>query len=253
MKRFYSLQHHKNNGFTLIETLVSVAIITLAILGPLTVAITSASYAKNSKDVIVATYLAHEGIELVRYERDAIYVECQSSVTTCATNVFGAGGIELPEQAAWRIFKERMGSAVSSVAGLQPSCFSSDNAAGCAFDVYDMISAVADVPSRFTGSDDRCATLYTDNRIDQLPTPSPVNGVGVTDHIYLCGEKGMTYGYDVSGYKRVVKLTSLYLDIADQYQKDYEDDVRVESTVTYTRNMGLTRTIKAIDYLHARP
>jgi prepilin-type N-terminal cleavage/methylation domain-containing protein len=62
---------NKNKGFTLVETLVAVAILVIATLGPLAIAsqgITSAAYAK---DQITAFYLAQEGIEYVRYVRDS--------------------------------------------------------------------------------------------------------------------------------------------------------------------------------------
>jgi hypothetical protein len=223
------------------------------ILGPLSVAISSASYAKNTKDAITATYLAHEGIELVRFKRDSTYVECQNNATTCVLNLLTSGNIESVQQGSWRIFKERMRNAFNPTLGLQPSCFTDDNTAGCAFDIDGIINTGSDVAERVTGEDDRCDTLYTDNRQDQTPPPALTNGVGVTDRLYLCKEKGVTYNYFDSGYKRTVKLTSSYIPVANQYQKDYEDDVRIESVVTYTRGMGLLRTIRAVDYFHARP
>ena len=256
MKKLFFIKIKKIQAFTLIETLVSVALISLVILGPLSVAITSASYAKNTKDAITATYLAHEGIELVRFKRDSTYVECQNNTATCTVNLLTSGGIETIQQAAWRLFKERFGidsGLVSSSLGLQPSCFTNQSIAGCAFDVYGIVNTGSGVGQRVRGDTDECSTLYTDTRIDQIPPPYPGNGVGVTDHIYVCKEKGITYSYTDSSYKRVIKLTSTYVSTASQYTKDYEDDVRVDSVVTYTRGMGLLHTVRAIDYLHARP
>lgn len=60
----------KNSGFTLIETLVAVTILTLGIVGPLELAYRSISYTKLSQNQIVASYLAQEGVELVRHIRD---------------------------------------------------------------------------------------------------------------------------------------------------------------------------------------
>ncbi len=57
-------------GFTLIETLVAIAIMMLAIAGPLTIAhkaVQSALYAKNQ---ITAYYLAQDTIEFIRSMRD---------------------------------------------------------------------------------------------------------------------------------------------------------------------------------------
>lgn len=261
MKKFlFRIKYTSTKAFTLIEALASLTIITMAILGPLSVAINSASYAKNTKDAITATYLAHEGIELVRFKRDSTYVECQNNATTCVLNLLTSGNIESVPQGAWRIFKERFGvndGLVSSPLGLQPSCFSNQNTAGCSFDIDGIVSTGSDVAERMRGDTDECSSLYTDNRLNQ-PTGTYVStGFGVTNHMYICKNKVLAYDYINSGYKRVVTLTSTYSNYAgaqlDPYLRDYEDDVRVDSVVTYSRSMGLIRTVKAVDYLHARP
>lgn len=62
-------------GFTLIETLVAIAILTTAIVGPF-VAIQSAMNASYvARDQLVATMLAQEGVEYVRSVRDANFME----------------------------------------------------------------------------------------------------------------------------------------------------------------------------------
>lgn len=63
-----------SKGFTLVETLVSISIFTMSILGLLSVlssGVTSTSYAKNK---IIAGYLAQEGIEYVRNMRDTFVI-----------------------------------------------------------------------------------------------------------------------------------------------------------------------------------
>jgi prepilin-type N-terminal cleavage/methylation domain-containing protein len=62
----------KEKGFSLLETLVALAILTAAVTGPMnlaTVSIRSASLAHNN---ITASFLAEEGMELVRARRDAM-------------------------------------------------------------------------------------------------------------------------------------------------------------------------------------
>ena len=86
-------------GFTLIETLLATMIISMVILGPLTVSITSSAYAKDTKKVITANYLAHEGLELVRFKRDSVFVECQSGQATCVPISFNASSMENTQQA----------------------------------------------------------------------------------------------------------------------------------------------------------
>src|SRR3989338_8277612 len=58
------------SGFTLVETLVAVAVFTAAIAGPMTLVQKSLSSARYAKDQTIANYLAGEAIEYVRSLRD---------------------------------------------------------------------------------------------------------------------------------------------------------------------------------------
>ena len=64
----------KEKGFTLVETLVAIAILMLAILGPLDIASSGLRDSLFAKDQVTAYYLAQEGIEYVRYIRDYNYI-----------------------------------------------------------------------------------------------------------------------------------------------------------------------------------
>lgn len=59
-----------DEGFSIIETLVAIAVLALALGGPMTLAqqgLTSAFLARNQ---VTATFLAQEGVEFIRNERD---------------------------------------------------------------------------------------------------------------------------------------------------------------------------------------
>lgn len=58
-----------DEAFSLVETIVAVAILAFALVGPLTVAERSLASAAYSRDRIVASFLAEEGIEYVQYVR----------------------------------------------------------------------------------------------------------------------------------------------------------------------------------------
>ncbi|MEK7613166.1 MAG: type II secretion system protein [Patescibacteria group bacterium] len=60
----------KNRGFTLLETLVAILIMTTAITGPLTVAYKGFSAATVAKDQITAFFLAQDALEYIRFARD---------------------------------------------------------------------------------------------------------------------------------------------------------------------------------------
>lgn len=62
-------------GFTLIETMVAITILTIAIAGPMFTANRAIVAAQISRDQLIASYLAQEGIEYVRAMRDDKYLE----------------------------------------------------------------------------------------------------------------------------------------------------------------------------------
>ncbi len=77
-------------GFTLVETLIAVVIMTLAVSGPLYTANRAIVAAEVSRDQLIASYLAQEGIEHVRSMRDNEYLAVynQPSASTVAWTRF---------------------------------------------------------------------------------------------------------------------------------------------------------------------
>lgn len=57
-------------GFTLIEALVAISILTIAVTGPLSLASKGLAYSSYAKDEITAFYLANEAIDVIRNIRD---------------------------------------------------------------------------------------------------------------------------------------------------------------------------------------
>lgn len=63
-------QNKKDQGFTLIETLVAIAVLMIAIAGPLVAASRGLTAALYSRNQTIATMLAQEGVELIRSYKD---------------------------------------------------------------------------------------------------------------------------------------------------------------------------------------
>lgn len=79
-------------GFTLLETLIAITVLTMATLGPMQLASRMISSARVSQDRIIAFYLAQEGIEYVRNTRDNNFLNSSSGWLDGLDACFGANG-----------------------------------------------------------------------------------------------------------------------------------------------------------------
>lgn len=66
-------------SFTIIETLVAIAFLLTAISAPLAIAARGIYASRVARDQVVATYLAQESIEMIRYIRDKNFMDAFSS------------------------------------------------------------------------------------------------------------------------------------------------------------------------------
>lgn len=89
----YGQQTH---GFTLIETLVAISILTIAIVAPMGLTAQSLAVASYARDQITAFYLAQEGIEAVRDIRDGQILKIAQGSANGGVNLFGTIPIEQP-------------------------------------------------------------------------------------------------------------------------------------------------------------
>ena len=80
---------NQKTGFSLLETTVAVAILVMAVLGPLTLGSSSIRASSLAKNNLIAAGLAQEGIELFRNYRGSNVLKSQSWTT-------GLGGCFLP-------------------------------------------------------------------------------------------------------------------------------------------------------------
>ena len=81
-------------GFTLVETLIAITLITIAIVAPMALTVESLKSAYYSRDQITASNLAQEAIEAVRSIRDSNILQITDGVTT--TNAFAGIPLDTP-------------------------------------------------------------------------------------------------------------------------------------------------------------
>lgn len=78
-----------SKGFTLIETLVAITLLTVAIVAPMSLAAQSLAAAYYARDQITAFFLAQEAIEAVRSVRDAQILEIAQNTGSEGVDLFG--------------------------------------------------------------------------------------------------------------------------------------------------------------------
>lgn len=235
----------KLKAFTLLETLVSIGILTVIVIGPLSVIMSSSSYARQAKDVMIATSLAEESIELLQNQYDSIYIFCkkQPDDAFCSTSTGETSG-----QIAWRIFKDRL-----SATGGQPSCYLADNAEGCSYSYQNMIGDIKDTPIRYVSDSEQCPYLVEAT----VPVTLPDNGGISYRRTYVC--QGITSpgvnSKDIKPFIRsvVVERIEALFEAGNAVGTQYNDDLRIISQVKVQGSNGLLHTTKIIRFMHQRP
>jgi len=84
------ISNHNQRGFTLLEMVVSVALITVGTLGVFSAVTKYSQYTQQSKDNFTAVYLCQEGIEIVKNIRDTNWIiggatTWKDGLTICAS------------------------------------------------------------------------------------------------------------------------------------------------------------------------
>jgi prepilin-type N-terminal cleavage/methylation domain-containing protein len=252
----YKYKHFKKiRGFTLLETLTSVAILAIVIIGPLAAIMSSSFYARQSKDAIVANYLAEEAIELIQNQYDSLYILCKKNPTDvyCTT-----GTEETSGQISWRLFKDRF----AAVDG-QPSCYIAANPDGCSFDYISMTNDPTITPIRYIANQTECPEL-----VEATTTVMVMNGGGTQGgadgvtptftqqerHSYVC--KGVSAHIpgtvSTKSFSRAVSIERIPSTFANGKMLD-QDDLKIISTVRFKISNGGNSTIQIVRFMHAQP
>jgi prepilin-type N-terminal cleavage/methylation domain-containing protein len=134
------LNKQKNRGFTLVEALVAIFILSISVSSMLGVTASTASSARYANNEIAANYLLQEAVDSVRNSRD-----------TLAFQMLGAGG-------NWNTFLNRYGYSGNS------KCFSPS---GCML-VIENFNGADLAGSDVVGCTGVCAPLYYDDNAVKL-------------------------------------------------------------------------------------
>ncbi len=231
------LSHFFERGFTLVEALAGIFILTVVIGGPMSIAGRAAQDVRQSKQTFIATYLAQESIELLRFKRDSLFLECGDVATAiCIPTTFtGSSGqvAEFPNEAAWRLFKTQLA-----------VCFLPN---GCTFDTKSILSSPLAVPADiYDPASASCSSLYQD--VSKLSQPYYVSSA--PDFMFFCSTHKPALALD-TGIMRVVKMTSTTTFSGPSYDSYYGDEVKVDVTLYYTFK-GIKKSLMVTDYIKPR-
>lgn len=235
----------KIKGFTLLETLGAVTILTFVIIGPLSVIISSSSYSKQTKDNVIAAHLADEALDLVQNRYDSWYIYCKNYVDASIQECLTLTG-ETSSQVAWRLFKESF-----KLKDGQPSCFNTDNVYGCSFDHLDMITSVTTTPIRHITNGSSCQNVV------MIATSTIIGGQTSSYKTYVCSGipshtgAGPTLG---TMFSRSVTLQHIPSSFEGGNMEDQQfDDILVVVKIMFKGTNGTTKSSTSTRFLHARP
>ncbi|MCR4333975.1 MAG: type II secretion system GspH family protein [Patescibacteria group bacterium] len=114
-------------GFTLVETMIAVTIVTLAVSGPLFSASRAIVAAQTARTQLTASYLAQEGIEYVRRMRDNEYLAAYRAGDTDISSTAWVNFLNNPSSDASSIF----GCRAPKVCTLDPAPGNASPVASC--------------------------------------------------------------------------------------------------------------------------
>ena len=87
--KYYGSSLKKQTGFTILEMLLALAVLSVGIMATFTLSLANLNTAKDNYQRILAANLAREGMEIVRNIRDSNWLKMEKNLTDC-------NGTELP-------------------------------------------------------------------------------------------------------------------------------------------------------------
>jgi Tfp pilus assembly protein PilV len=229
-KKLTQQQNTKEQGFTLIETLIAVIILIVSVVTPLSIASQAIIYSATARDQIIASNLAQEAIDFIRNERD------RSALNTLGVN-----------PARFQNFLVKFG----SYTGPNTYCYATD---GCAIDVQ--------IPT-YTGAGPVAVVKqlgfspYNTAHVIDLATCTGANNCPFVSVNSLGASPTFVYGYAnpsdtnwrESSFKRNVKMSVV---VAGNSTIVNPQEVLVTVTMTW-RTGSYDKTLTMSEYMKSWP
>lgn len=167
-------KRNSNSGFTIVEALVAVFLLSVSVSSMLGVNAASSSTAKYANNEITANYLLQEAIDSIRNSRDTIAFQKINGGT-------------------WELFLNKYG--YNTVTGDKTKCFSAD---GCTISVQNFDPSLNNQVLNIG----ECNTLQSPQECPSFKyDDSGVDSSGTLQPFYYYAEEG-----EISNFKRTVKM-----------------------------------------------
>lgn len=168
-KEYIVKKRNSNSGFTIVEALVAVFLLSVSVSSMLGVNAASSSTAKYANNEITANYLLQEAIDSIRNSRDTIAFQKINGGT-------------------WESFLNQYG--YNTLTEERTKCFSTD---GCTISVQNFDPSLGDQGLNIVGCNTECPSFkYDDSGEDSGGTLQP---------FYYYAEEG-----EISNFKRTIKM-----------------------------------------------
>lgn len=200
----------KNKGFTLIEAVVSITLLTFAVVGPMMLSAQSIRATREARLQLIATHLAEEGIEIVHNIRD------NNSVDDTSSN-----------RDEW-----------VDGSTIQIDILNECKNNGCIVDIIEHPSVSGNAGSGSGVWTDEALVRCNGGSCDNVVYQNPTTG------LYRQRESGLSAPWVATPFTRVIQVTGVDAGFNSLRQ------VKVTSTVTYKTYGGATRTISANEDLY---
>lgn len=252
--KFLTGAENLKRGFSMIESLVAIAVLLVAIVGPLTIAINSIQYSNVAKDKLQATYLAQEQIELLVARQHTIFIECYigvpsldndgSVVNNVRANCYDVknNAVQSGENSdlavkgeAFKEFYDELVSNANPENKCNDGCFVDVNT--FKYDSYDMNSVLG----YNIANDSSCDVYVKDD----------TSAANIDDPMFLCNQDSAN-GWTKTKFTRKLKVEKIPNSLPNSIASDFEngsnttierqDQILITSEVTYTM-FGIPRTI----------
>lgn len=227
---FLKIKKRTQEGFTLVESLVSIALILIAVIGPLSLTINSINTIRQNRSRVIASYLAEEIVEDLRAYRDGFVLACRDIQVDINPSTLVATPISCITSGG-----NNIGISQAVISQIDPGSYTSETIGWGLF-----IQSLEQLPLNTN------TAFYLDRSSFSYLNLSDIAQKSPCEYLYL--DSNNTYTCSSSNGPQTDFSRSVIIN------KLPNNSIKVEVEVIYTKSLfGLNnKSVKVIDYIYER-